>query len=70
MRVWLIHETTPTRRGKAGTASGDDVSKDLKTFEALPEKPKVLARLQDETGKPTSPASVTLHKKVKITASV
>jgi len=59
----------PKRRGKAGAASGNDVAKDLKTFEALPEKTKVLARLQDETDKTTGPASVTLHKKVKTAAA-
>ena len=41
----------------------------MQTFEALPEKTKALARLQDETDKTTGPASVTLDKKVKIAAA-
>ena len=59
----------PARTGKAVAAPQKDVSRDLKTFEALPEKTKVQARLQDENDKTTGPASVTLQKKIKTTAA-
>ncbi len=42
-----------------------DVATDFKTFEALPAKAKVLARLQDEVARTTGPAAVALQKKIE-----
>ena len=43
--------------------------RDMKTFEQLPAKTKELVVLKDAAEKTTGPESVTLHKKIRVTAA-
>lgn len=52
-------------KGNALDSLEKDAAKDLKTFDALPEKKKVLARLQDDTEKTSGEDAVKVQTKIK-----
>jgi hypothetical protein len=54
----------PTKRN-AGEVPAKDAAKDLKTFEALPEKKKALARLQDDADKTSGEDAVKVQSKIQ-----
>lgn len=58
---------TPKSKPRPAIPLEKDPANDLKTFAALPEETKALARLQDEVDKTDGTEAVGLQKKIKTT---
>lgn len=55
----------PPPKRKAGDVPAKDAARDLKAFDALPEKKKALARLQDDADKTSGEDAVKVQTKIK-----